>query len=273
MLHHRYLYLTGLPCSGMFFVSQLLAQHPEIYSDYWRSPICDLLLNFRNFLTTNPELINPLNQDFQGTMERSLLGMRGFINGWSEPISQPWIVDFHPQWLEHLELVHLIDPNFKMVVFVRELSQIYGAIETQHQKTLLLDFPEKLASRSRAERAQQLFIPPGIIGSGLNALEQIQDLEISLQERLFYVVYEHLMTNPQEVLTELFTWLNLQPITPNLTLINFELSNYSQSFGKYVEEPYNPHQPLVNYPLPKRFETTIKQNFTWFYQTFYPGLL
>jgi len=73
MLNHRYLYLTGLPCSGIFFVSQLLAQHPEIDSDYLRSPVCDLLLNFRNFLTTNPELINGLNQDFNGTMERSLI--------------------------------------------------------------------------------------------------------------------------------------------------------------------------------------------------------
>jgi sulfotransferase len=273
MLDRNFLYLTGLPCSGLGFLSQLLAQHPDIYSDNLRSPLCDILVNFRSFVGNNPQVVNHLNQDFNSTMVRSLSGIRGFINGWYSPISQPWIVDIHPQWLQHLELIHLLDPNCRMVVCVRELGQVYAAIENQHQKTLLLDFPEKLADLSRVDRAQQLFAPQGVIGSFLKSLEQLQDLEESLQQRLFYVVYEHLMSDPNEVLTELVKWLNLAPISLDLTKISSELPNYSESLGKYVEESYNPNQSLVYYTLPNRFEVTIKQNFSWFYQIFYPGRL
>jgi sulfotransferase len=257
----------------MGFLTQLLAQHPDIHGNHSRSALCDFLVNFRTFVSTHPQVINHLNQQFNPTMERSLSAMRGFMNGWFEQISEPWIVDIHPQWLQHLELINLLDPNCRMVVCVRELGQICGAIETQHQKTLLLDFPEQLASLSRADRATQLFSPQGVVGSFLNSLEKLQDLDEILQQKIFYVVYEHLMSEPKEVLTELLHWLNLPPITPDWTKINTELIPYTESFGKYVEEPYQVGKPLVYYTLPERFEVTIQQNFSWFYQIFYPGQL
>jgi sulfotransferase len=271
MLDRHFLYLTGLPCSGLGFLSQLLAQHPDIYSDNLRSPLCDILVNFRSLVSTNPQVANHFNQDFNPTMVRSLLGMQGFINGWYGQVAQPWIIDIHPQWLQHLELIHLLDPNCRMVVCVRELGQICAAIENQHQKTLLLDFPEQLANLSRAERAQKLFAPQGAIGSFLKSLEQLQDLEESLQGRIFYVVYEHLVSEPEEVLTELLKWIELSPISPDLTQVSSDLPNYTESSGKYVEELYNPQQPLTYYTLPNRFEITIQQNFTWYYRLFYPG--
>jgi sulfotransferase len=257
----------------MGFFTQLLAQHPDIHSNPSRSALCDFLVNFRAFVSTHPQVINHLNQEFNPTMERSLSAMRGFINGWFEPISEPWIVDIHPQWLQHLELINLLDPNCRMVVCVRELGQICAAIETQHQKTLLLDFPEKLASLSRADRATQLFLPQGVVGSFLQSLEQLQDLDETLQQKIFYVVYEHLISNPKEVLTELLNWLNLPPIMPDFSKISTELITYTESGGKYVEEPYHPHKPLVNYTIPQRFQVTIQRNFSWFYRIFYPGRL
>lgn len=273
MLDRHFLYLTGLPCAGVNFVSQLLAQHPDIYSEHFQSPLCDFLLNFRTLISNHPLAINHLNQQFDPTMERSKSAIMGLMKGWFEQISEPWIVDIHPQWLQHLELINFLDPHFKIVICVRELGQICGTIETQHQKNLLLDFPEKLASLSRSERATQLFLPQGTIGSFLNSLEQVQDLEETLQEKIFYVIYEHLMSEPKEVLTELLNWLNLPPITPDFSKINTELIPYTESSGKYVEELYHPHKPLVNYTIPQRFQVTIQQNFTWFYRIFYPGLL
>ncbi len=273
MINHNLVYLTGLPVAGVNFISQVLGQHPDIYSNSLRSPLCDFLVNFRTLSSTHPFMINHLNQEFNLTVERSKSAMIGFINGWFEQISQPWIVDIHPQWLQHLELIHWLQPDCKMVICVRELGQLCGAIEQQHQKNLLLDFPDKLADLSRADRATQLFSPQGVVGSFLNSLEKLQDLDETLQQKKFYVVYEHLMSNPKEVLTELLHWLNLPPITPDCTKINTGLIPYTESFGKYVEEPYQVGKPLVYYTLPERFEVTIQQNFSWFYQIFYPGRL
>lgn len=97
MLNHQLLYLRGLPCSGLSFLSQLLAQHPDIYSNNARSPVCDLLVNFRTFISTHPQAVNYLYREFNQTMERSRSAMTGFINGWFEQISEPWIVGIHPQ--------------------------------------------------------------------------------------------------------------------------------------------------------------------------------
>lgn len=96
-------------------------------------------------------------------------------------------------------------------------------------------------------------------------------LEESLQGRIFYVVYEHLVSSPEEVLTELLTWSELSPISPDLTQVSGSVKNYAESFGKYVEEPYHLDRPLTYYSLPNRFEVTIQQNFTWYYRLFYPG--
>ncbi|MDJ1170092.1 sulfotransferase [Roseofilum sp. BLCC_M154] len=272
MTNLHFLYLTGLPCSGGRFLSQLLNQHPEVYSDLSASPLCDLVVNFRSFISTHSHVKDLLSQDFQGTMGRSHHGIQGFIQGWYSQVSEPWIVDFHPQWLQHLDLIYLLDPNCKMVVCVRELGQVYATIERQHQKTLLLDFPEKITDLSRTERAKQLFSASGRIGSFLSALEQVQDLEETLQQRLFYVVYEHLMSDPEEVLTDLVKWLDLAPISPDLGGSAL-LSRSPERFSKYGEEAYDGDRPLPHYPLPNRFEVMIKQNFSWFYRLFYPGLL
>ncbi|MDJ1173221.1 sulfotransferase [Roseofilum capinflatum] len=272
MTDPRFLYLTGLPCSGTGFLSQLLSQHPEVYSDRRESPLCDLVVNFRSVLSEHPQLTPLVQDEVKGMMERSRYGIQGFIKGWYSQVSESWAIDAHPQWLQHLELIHFLDPDCKMVVCVRELGQVYATIERQHQKTLLLDFPEKIADLSRTERAKQFFSPSGRMGSFLNTLEQVQDLEETLQQRLFYVVYEHLMSDPQEVLTELLKWLDLTPITADLGSSAL-LPRSPASFSQYGEEAYEGDRPLVRYPLPNRFEVMIKQNFSWFYRLFYPGLL
>jgi len=268
----RFLYLTGLPCSGTGFLSQLLSQHPEVYSDRRESPLCDLVVNFRSVLSEHPQLTPLVQDEVKGMMERSRYGIQGFIKGWYSQVSESLAIDAHPQWLQHLELIHFLDPDCKMVVCVRELGQVYGAIEHRHQNTLLLDFAETITDLSRTERAKQLFSASGRIGSFLSALEQVQDLEETLQKRLFYVIYEHLMSAPEEVLTDLVKWLDLAPISPDLGGSAL-LSRSPERFSKYGEEAYDGDRPLPHYPLPKRFEVTIKQNFSWFYRIFYPGLL
>ncbi len=87
-----------------------------------------------------------------------------------------------------------------MLVCVRELEQIYGSIEAQHQKTLLLNFPDHLAHLSRADRADQLSAVQGVIGQPLGSIEALQGIDAQLQKQLYYVVFEHLMKEPVAVM-------------------------------------------------------------------------
>jgi sulfotransferase len=212
--------------------------------------------------------------EFDLVYQRLINAFRGFMDGWFAETDKTWVVDKNRGWLHHLETVAQLEPDFRMVVCVRELGQIYGSIEAQHQKTILLDFPDHLASLSRYGRADKLFGDQGVIGSPLRSLEALQDLDTELQNRLYYVVFEHLMQEPVAVMNGLYAWLGL-PVAEfdpqNLTVKPHESDSYYRF--KYRHATRRAIQPPMTHAVPTRIQAQIQQNFTWFYQTFYPGLL
>ena len=184
MLKKKILYVTGLPRAGSTLLCQILGHHPDIYSPVHSSPLCQTLIGLRHNLSDSEFLLAQMDKEFDLVYQRLINAFRGFINGWFEETEQAWVVDKNRGWLNHLEIVHLLDPNFRMLVCVRELGQIYGSIEAQHQKTLMLDFPDHLANLSKAARAKKLFAEEGVIGSCLQAMEGLQDIEEELQKHL-----------------------------------------------------------------------------------------
>ena len=107
---------------------------------------------------------------------------------------------------------------------MRDLGQIVGSIEAQHQKTLLLDFPVHLAPHSAYYRADALFKDDGLIGSPLKAIEQLQDIvDEKMKAKLCYIAFEALLEQPQETMNMIFQWLGLSDISidwQNLTTFN-----------------------------------------------------
>ncbi|BAQ67014.1 hypothetical protein GM3709_3779 (plasmid) [Geminocystis sp. NIES-3709] len=184
------------------------------------------------------------------------------------------MVDKNRGWLHHLETVYSLDPNFRMLVCVRELGQIYGSIEAQHQKTILLDFPDNLASLSPFDRADKLFNNSGVIGNPLHAMEVVQDLNSELQQRLYYVVFEHLMIEPVTVMKNIYEWLGLSPISFNPQQLPVKSSESDSHYHfKYLHRTYTQIKPPNSHVIPKRIQSELFKKYAWFYQTFYPGLL
>lgn len=272
MLNKRILYVTGLPRAGSTLLCQLLGMHPEIYSTGHSSPLCQTLNQLRHNLSDNEFLLSQLDTDFELGYQRLLNAFRGFINGWFAETAQTWVVDKNRGWLNQLDTVYLLDPDCRMLVCVRELGQIYGSIEAQHQKTLLLDFPDHTAHLPRYARADKLFGTDGVIGSPLKAIENVQDLSEKLQRHLFYVVFEHLMQNPAEVMREIYHWLDL----PEVFFDSTQLLVKTHESDSYYRFKY-PHQTrkAVTLPprhqIPVRIEQEIRKNFSWFYEIFYPS--
>ncbi len=253
---------------------QLLGHHPEIDSPVSGSPLCQALIGLRQHLSEDDYLSAQLDADFERTYARLMRSFRGFIDAWFAATERSWVVDKHRDWLKYLEIVHQLDPNCRLLVCVRELGQIYASLEAQHQNTLLLDFPDQRASLSRRDRAQYLFADEGMIGAPLRALESVQDLENALQQRLYYVVFEHLVSNPVEVMQGICDWLGVPSLEfdpQNLQPRSDGRDGYHQC--KYPPQTYTAIQPPAQQPLPKRFEVMLRQSFGWFYETFYPGQL
>lgn len=273
-LEKNIVYVTGLPRAGSTLICQLLGEHAAIYSPGQSSALLSGIKTLQGHLSDHEFLLSQLDNQFERVYQRLLNAYRGFINGWFAETEKNWVVDKNRGWLNALDLALHLDPNCRMVVCVRELGQIYGSIEKQHEMTLLLDFPDNLAHLSPYKRCDRLFAPQGVVGSPLGAIQGLQDRTPIQQERLFFLVFEHLMSEPRQVMKDLFTWLNLDPIEidpQNLTVGIQEADSYYRF--KYPHKTYTKIHPLEIHPISPRIQLELETSYRWFYELFYPGLL
>ena len=267
------IYVTGLPRSGSTLLCQLLDMHPEVDSSGHSSPLQGILQSMRHQLSDNEFLLSQMDVDFELGYKRLLNLNRGLINGWFAHSDKDIVVDKNRGWLMNIDLVQALDPDFRMLVCVRDPAQIYGSIEARHQQTLLLDFPDKLASLSRHARADKLFAAEGVIGGPLKAIEALQDVPDAWQKRLFYVVFEQLMQEPETVLRDLYEWLKLPvpAFAPNNLRVKPHESDSYYRF-KYPHQTRSEISPPAPHAIPNRIEADIQKQFGDIYQLFYPGM-
>src|SRR5690606_10174795 len=117
----RILYVAGLPRSGSTLICQLLSTHPEVDSPGHSSPLLHAIGVLRRELSDNDFLLAQLDADFDRTYQRLDRAFRGFVDGWLADAEAPWVVDKNRGWLTQLQLLARLDPDFRMVVCVREL--------------------------------------------------------------------------------------------------------------------------------------------------------
>lgn len=267
------IYVTGLPRSGSTLLCQLLDEHPSVYSTGHSSPLSQVFNHLRTHLSDDPFLLSQLDVDFELTYNRLLNAYRGFINGWFAETGLPVVVDKNRGWLRMIETVDLLDPGFKMLVCIRDLRQIFGSIEAQHRKSLLLDFPDHMPPHSTYERADNLFGKEGVIGGPLKSIEYLlRDAPMSIRQRVAFVSFESLMDNPQGTMDVLYQWLELPPARfdpQNLTVRPHESDSYYR--WKYRHNTYPSIQPPLAHSISPRIEEELLKNFAWFFDQFYPG--
>ncbi len=272
-LEKRIIYVTGLPRSGSTLLCQLLGENSSIYSPGHSSPLSHVFNMLRAQLSDDPFFLSQLDVDFELTYNRLLNAYRGFINGWFAETDKPWAVDKNRGWLRMIETVNLLDPDFKMLVCVRDLRQIYGSIEAQHQKTLLLDFADHMSAHSAYERADVLFAKDGVIGGPLKSIEYLlQDAPQALRERVGFVSFEALVSDPLETMRLLYRWLGIAPISfdpRQLKVKAHESDSYYR--WKYRHNTHASIRPPELHSISPRIEQEIVTNFSWFFEQFYPG--
>lgn len=269
-LNKQIIYVTGLPRSGSTLMCQLLGHHPKIYSTNHSSPLCQILDNLRHTISDNQFLLAQLDVDFDTIYNRLLNAHRGFINGWFAETDKPIVVDKNRGWLRKVETVNLLDPDFRMIVCIRDLRQIYGSIETQHQKTLLLDFPDHMAPHSAYARADTLFDKDGLIGGPLKSIEAMQDVSELLRQRICYVAFEAVMSDPVQTMQAIYQWLGLPKahFDPQRLEIKPHESDSYYRF-KYRHQTFPAITPPQKHVLSPRIERDIMKNFGWFFEQFF----
>jgi len=273
-IHKNIIYVAGLPRSGSTLMCQLLGEHPDIYSTGHSSPLANTIKGIRARMSDDPFLLSQLDVDYDLVYQRLTNSYRGFINGWFEETDKSIVVDKNRSWLNGLETLSHLDPNFKMVVCIRDLRQIFASIENRHQKTSLIDFPDDMADLTSYERADKLFSPQGVIGRPLRLIGQLQDVSVQLQKNLYYILFEDLMNDPIRVMQEVYHWLGADNyiIDPNnLSVKQHESDSYYRF--KYPHKTYDSIKPPALHDVPPRIGNDITKEFEWYYKLFYPGML
>lgn len=165
------------------------------------------------------------------------------------------VTDKNRAWLHCIEFLLHLDPDAKLVVPIRELGQVYGSIEAQHQKTILFDFIDHLADFDRFGRADQLFAKDKAIGAPLSSIQSVQDLPQSVKDRIYFVRFEDLIAKPAETMNRVYQWLGVSghKIDPNkLTVRPHESDSHFRH--KYVHRQHCTGCNSYDPPASARFD-------------------
>ena len=263
--------VTGLPRAGSTLLCQLLAQHPEIQCEGHSSPLCNTLLGIRRMISDDQFFLSQLDSSFDTSYAHLASAMRGFLHGWyHDSGAHQVVIDKNRAWLHAVELLLHIEPQAKLIVCLRELGQIYGSIEAQHQRTILVDFIDHLADYDRFGRADMLFAKDRVIGAPLIALQAVLDLPDAVKQRLYFVRFEDLVAQPVKCMSHLYAWLGLAPfeIDPEKLTTGMQESD-SHYRMKYSHRQSTRMVTPAPHSVPPRIQKQIETVWAWFYRLYY----
>lgn len=263
--------VAGLPRAGSTLVCQLLAQHPDLYCEGTSSPLCNTLQGMRRMVSDDQFFLSQLDQSFASSYGHLESAMRGYLRGWYQDCGKQAVVDKNRGWLHAVELLLTLAPEARLVVCVRELGQIYGSIEAQHQRTILLDFTDHLADFDRLGRADMLFAKDRTIGAPLTSIHAVMDLPLAVQQRLYFVRFEDLLEQPVACMSHLYAWLGLAPfeIDPAKLAVGVRESD-SHYRMKYTHTQTHSIVKPKRHAIPPRIQQQIEQSYAWYYELYYP---
>jgi sulfotransferase len=271
-MNPRFVGVTGLPRAGSTLLCQLLAQHPEIHSEGQSSPVCNALLGMRRMVSDDQFFLSQLDQSFERSYAHLTGGMRGFLRGWYHDCERTVVVDKNRAWLHAVELLLNLEPEARLIVCLRELGQIYGSIEAQHQRTILLDFNDHLADFDRFGRADMLFAKDKAIGAPLISLHAVLDLPKAVQERLYFLRFEDLVAKPAACMSHVFSWLGVPPFQIDAEKIAAVTTESDSHYRMKYPHSTSPRiVPPARHEVPPRIQAQIEAVWTWFYQLYYPA--
>ena len=206
----KVVYLAGLPRSGSTLLANVLAMHPYLTSTP-SSPLCGIIQSMRKQWSDEPFLLAQLDNDFEKIHQRLKRTTQAVIQAWSEDTVTPIVVDKNREWIFGVEWLRELDPDFKIIVTLRDLRDVYTSIEKRHRSTLFLDFPDHMEHNSVDVRANALFSDGGLVGSILKGIQNFADIPNLVTgnpapNHVYYWRYEDFLERPQETMNHLFSF-------------------------------------------------------------------
>ena len=273
-MNKKIIYVAGLPRSGSTLLCQLLAHHPEVYSIGHSSPLAHSINGIRSSISGDSFFLSQAENEFNLVYQRLSNAFRGFVNGWFSETDSTWVVDKNRQWLGMVETLTQLDPDFRILVCIRELVQLFGSIDEQHKKTILIDTADGNASRTAYTRACALFNGSGLVARNLSLIRAaLDELPIELRKRIHFVKYERLLERPLDVMMDICEFQGLPVFAFNPKKLTTKTSEADSHYRfKFLHQTYSEILPPKEHVVTKRISDDLVSQFDWYYRTFYPEL-
>jgi sulfotransferase len=264
--------LSGPPRSGSTLLCQMLNAHPEIHCEGHSSPVCNAVLKTRHLISDDSFFLAQLDAHFDTAYANLRGALQGFVRGWyAQRGDTQVVVDKNRAWLKAFDVLLQLEPDARLIVTIRELGQVYGSMEAQHERTVLIDFADHLADLDRFGRADYLFAHDKTIGAELLAINAVQDLPQAMRERILFVRFEELVRTPREKMATIFNWLGVAPyaIDPGQLTVRAHESD-SHYRHKFTHRQQGQVSVPDEHQIPPRIQANIERAWASYYLQFYP---
>lgn len=268
----KLIFNASMPRSGSELLQVLLHQNPRIYG----SPTSPLL-EYQYGARQNYELAEVKSQD-SSMMQRAFISMcKGMADSYySEVTERPIVCDKNRGWSHYYEWVKQWNPNPKMICAVRDIRSILGSMERIYKKNrhrpIGPDNPVELSSMTVTQRINHWLTTQPI---GL-ALQRTHDLfQRNISDKILFIRYEDLTTNPASELTRIYEYIN-EPFDEsihNFSNIKKEVVEDHSLFGPYGN--HSVHKEIVPYKhsdwsedIPREVASAIRQQYAWYFDVF-----
>jgi sulfotransferase len=205
-------FISGLPRAGSTLLANILAQNPR-FGVSATSGILDVIIGIRNGWDTLVEFKAAPND------KGKLNVMRGVLHSYYQDDPHPVVFDKSRGWIGHLELAELLlDRKAKVLVPVRDLREILASFEklwreNYPMRQLGIEASYYVNCQNAEGRCSVQMRPEQPVGM---AITRIGDALLrGFRDRLHFVHFEKLTSNPQQTLREIYEFLGEAPFAHN----------------------------------------------------------
>lgn len=261
---------TSMPRSGSELLQVILHQNPRIYASP-TSPLLEYQFGARG----NYELAEVKSQDSKLMKEAFINMCQGMAQSYYGAITdRPIVCDKNRGWSHYYEWVEQWHPEPKMICMVRDLRSIIGSMERIYRKHRHMpigpDNPRELQNMTVETRAKYWLNTQPV---GLALTRTLDLFQRNLDNKIFFVRYEDLCTNPQETLDSIYAFIGEEPFQHDFDNLHKEVVEDDSHFGPYGQ--HNVQSKLVaprwsdwDDVLPSPVVEGIRQGTPWYFDRF-----
>jgi hypothetical protein len=269
---------AGLPRAGSTVLMNLLQQNPKVFTTS---------TDHLPFIIKQKILVRSrYNEQAQAmSHEQAEKAYTGLITqgakGWYEALTDKEVViSKNRSWAS----IHHLFPKTKIVVMLRDLRDIVESFDRLNKKYNTLcsidisDGDTLYNSMSDEQKYNFFFHHDNSLNQALGEVKKFMGLYNTYPEKILFIRYEDLLTNPMKTLEDIYSFYGVQGFFHNLSNIKqsemFEHDHayFSEITCHKTEPVFKSWEDPVRALDPRLHESIINNN-KWYYETFYKDVL